>query len=202
MRIDSSFVTLNSVHSAATTHEVRESLRVSVVPSAPTLAASQDSVSLSQQTKVSWPPTEKPDPSSPDLALDSGLDPEMRMIKALVERLFGITIKVLSPRDTEGSGDKGKAASTEPRPQAAPAISVAYDRQETRVESEATTVVARGVVKTTDGKSVAFRLSLAMSRTAISQSAVSEGTGEATQDPLVINFAGTAAQLTDLTFRV
>ncbi len=200
MRIDSSIVTLNSVHSATTAHEVRESLRVSVVPSAPTPAVAQDSVSLSQQAKVSWPPTEKPDPSSPDLDLASGLDPEMRMIKALVERLFGITIKVLSPRETEGAGDKGKAASPEQRPQAAPAISVAYDRQETLVDTESTTVVARGVVKTADGKAIDFRLSVAMSRTAVSQSAVSERAGAAVQDPLVINFAGTAAQLTDAHF--
>ena len=76
-----------------------------------------------------------------------------------------------------------------------------YDRRESVYESEQTAFAAEGVIRTTDGKSLQFSVSLQMTREFASESTVSLRAGDAVRkDPLVINFGGTAAQLTDRKF--
>ena len=78
---------------------------------------------------------------------------------------------------------------------------IEYDRHETIRESEQTSFSAEGIVRTSDGKEIRFRLALEMSREFFQKSDISIRAGDAVRkDPLVINFDGTAAQLTDTKF--
>lgn len=77
-----------------------------------------------------------------------------------------------------------------------------YDQVETHSESEQTSFAAQGVIKTADGKEIQFDLQLSMARSFQSQDSLSVQAGDAprTKDPLVINFDGTAAELTSTKF--
>jgi hypothetical protein len=78
-----------------------------------------------------------------------------------------------------------------------------YTRQESYTETEQTSFAASGVVRTEDGKEINFSLSLSMSRSYHEESTVSINFGAArqTKDPLVLNFNGSAAQLTGQRFK-
>ena len=66
---------------------------------------------------------------------------------------------------------------------------------------EQTSFAAQGVVKTADGKEITFSYALEMERQFHSETHESVRAGDALlKDPLVINFGGTAAQLTDQKF--
>jgi hypothetical protein len=76
-----------------------------------------------------------------------------------------------------------------------------YDYRETYMESESLEVAAQGIVKTADGREIQIAVSLSMSRQYIEENSLSLRLGDARlTDPLVLNFNGTAAQLSDATF--
>src|SRR5690606_3016815 len=78
---------------------------------------------------------------------------------------------------------------------------VEYDYHEEIYESEQTSFVARGEIRTADGRVLQFDLALHMSREFYQQTSVSFRAGDAVRkDPLVINFDGTAAELSDFKF--
>jgi hypothetical protein len=78
---------------------------------------------------------------------------------------------------------------------------VEYQSREVYHESEQTTFASSGVVKTADGREISFTLDLEMSREFTSITEESMRAGDALLvDPLVINFSGTAAELTDRKF--
>jgi hypothetical protein len=75
------------------------------------------------------------------------------------------------------------------------------ERQFILQESETTQVVAEGRVLTADGREISFRIALQMSRQYLEVSSQSLQLDAAQRkDPLVLNFAGTAAQLGDQRF--
>lgn len=71
-----------------------------------------------------------------------------------------------------------------------------YDAYERYEEAEKTTFNAQGIVRTADGKEISIEVSLSMSRSFISENQIGIKAGDALKDPLVINFDGKAAQLT------
>jgi hypothetical protein len=75
-----------------------------------------------------------------------------------------------------------------------------YDYHQSHYESEKTDFAASGKIMTTDGEEIDFSLSLSMSREFYTEKNVQIRAGDALKDPLVINFAGTAAQLTSREF--
>ena len=75
-----------------------------------------------------------------------------------------------------------------------------YDRQETHYESEKVNFSAEASVKTADGKQIDIELELNLSREFVSQESLSIRAGDALKDPLVINYAGNAAELTQQKF--
>lgn len=79
---------------------------------------------------------------------------------------------------------------------------MAYDRHESYTEIEQTSFSASGQVRTADGREIAFDLQLSMARAYHEESDISLRLGDAARktDPLVLNFSGTAAQLTDQRF--
>jgi hypothetical protein len=136
---------------------------------------------------------------------DPTLDSRLQMLTALVERMTGHKIKIFSAQDivpTSPPPDLPAQASLTP-PQPGAGYGLAYDYHETRYQSEQTTLSAQGVIKTADGKEIHFSLNLEMSHESLEQTDVSVRAGDAVRkmkDPLVVNFGGHAAQLTDTKF--
>ncbi|HEX3048492.1 MAG TPA: hypothetical protein VHY08_27330 [Bacillota bacterium] len=77
---------------------------------------------------------------------------------------------------------------------------VQVQRREVYRESEQTSFTANGVVKTADGKEIDFSVALNMSREFAMEKITSTVTQQQLKDPLVINFDGPAAALSDTKF--
>ncbi len=103
---------------------------------------------------------------------------------------------------TAANATTAATAATATTAQAGPAgYGIEYDASETRHETEQTSFAASGVINTADGKAINFDIAIYMSRDYTSQSSTSLRAGDAvTKDPLVVNFNGTAAELTDTKF--
>lgn len=210
MKIASSDVLLTSQHAAVEKHSVRESLRAwtgnrrpdfegrNAAPARP----ATDQVSLSSEGKAA----QGADPvGDQEDAVKN--DPRMALIISMVEILTGRRIKILSMEDLQGNAPPPVEAPQDPNQataaQPSAGFGVEYERHESHYEAEQTSFSAQGVVKTADGKEVAFSVQLDMSREFLQQSDVSVRLGDAARrakDPLVINFNGAAAQLTSTKF--
>jgi hypothetical protein len=196
MKISASEISIQSEQSSASIYSRTETLRAwkgrqaDADAASPALPATQ--IRLSEQA-VSI--------QAAEAAGDSGqIDPKLKMLIAMIEAITGKRIKLL---DT--------AALTQPPAQGArqdnansPATAdwgMQYDLHERYAEVEQTTVSASGIIKTADGKEIRFELNLNMSRSFYEETSVSVRAGNAQRkDPLVINFGGTAAQLSDQKF--
>jgi len=128
-------------------------------------------------------------------------DLNMRILKALFEKLTGRKFKVYEAPAPEQAAAP-EQASVEGNPeQAAQGWGVLYERHETYHESETTQFAAQGVVVTADGQRIEIGIELNMSRSFTSTLDETVQIGDVPlKDPLVINFDGTAAQLTQETF--
>lgn len=143
--------------------------------------------------------------------LQSG-DPHLSLVRALLEQLFGQKIEVFNgaPTSTQSAASPETAPATSSNPateegNAPPASAgwgLAYDYQESYSEQESTSFSVSGKVQTGDGRQIDFSLSLQMERSYVEKSSVRIRAGDAVQleDPLVLNFDGTAASLTDWSF--
>jgi len=78
---------------------------------------------------------------------------------------------------------------------------VAYDYQEQYREQEEMSFSAAGHIVTEDGQEIAFKLDLFMAREYVETTSIAIRAGDAAfVDPLVVNFAGSAAELSDMRF--
>lgn len=135
------------------------------------------------------------------LPTDGGMiDLNMRILQALFERLTGRKCRVTEVPARQMSGPD-QAAVQEERGGLPPGWGVRYERHAIYHESETTSFTANGVIVTTDGQQIEIGIQLNMSRsfTAVLDEVFQVGQA-AFKDPLVINFGGTAAQLTQTTF--
>lgn len=223
MKIESSDILLSSQHSAIETHTVNESLRMWVgnrrpnssaglrtgmegrQAPAPIPAPSSAIVNLSVQGKAAAQADSSRETTAVDAEKELENDPRYLLIRMMVEALSGTRIKLMKMEDTQPapstkeiqSPNQG-TASGQPRPAG---YGIEYDRHEVHYEAEQTSFSAEGVVKTTDGQEIRFNLNLSMTREHYEETNVTLRLGDAVKkDPLVINFGGTAAQLTDTKF--
>lgn len=212
MKIASSDILLSSQHAAMEKHSVRESLRAWVGAEGPDFEGrgrplqrpAVDQVSFSEQGKAA----QKSDAvSDTQEAVDN--DPRMQLLIRMVEAMTGKKIKIMSLKDLQPAQTPPPEQLQDPKTATEQAASqpagfgVEYERHETHYEAEQTSFQAQCVVKTADGREIAFNLQLSMSREHLEQSDVSVRLGDAAQqvkDPLVINFNGNAAQLTAAKF--
>lgn len=203
MIITDTSMQLASQYEKTTVHTTQERLHVWVDGSA---ASGGDSAKISpgaQQAK-----------SNAD-SIASGLERAMsdfkyQIQKMLLERMLGREINLVNPSGMRGEdGEKNEGQAIGKR--AAEAVEegqteragwgLEYDYSETYMESESLNVSAQGVVTTADGRQITLDVSLSMSRQYIEQNNLSLRMGDATLvDPLVLNFSGTAAQLSEETF--
>jgi len=141
---------------------------------------------------------------------------KIELIIAAIERITGKKIKFIEPEkalkeayetptiDTmpvvAQKNAEMEATAEEEAPAPIRIREVRYQFEEAYHETESTTFDTQGIVKTADGKEIAIDLSLSMSREFLKTRSVDVTVEEVLKDPLVINFNGTAAELTDRKF--
>lgn len=176
---------------------------------APAAAALPDRVDLSAAARAVDPPlasaqaqagasasAERVDSATEQIEGDRGL----QVLLQLIEFLTGRPARVFDSRALQSDGEPSPDAlassewvGTAPRPQRA----VVVERQQVIDERESTLFQAQGSIRTADGVEVQFQLSLQMSRhyhREVSER-IEVGPAPRRKDPLVINFAGAAAEL-------
>ncbi len=205
MKILASNLQLASTHTSLQQHEVRERLNMwSGERSGRSNARpASDEVSLSAAGRAAAESSEATEVAAED-ATDG--DPRLHLIRSLVELLTGRQIRLfdaseLQDAQTEAPAIEAPSGQSGTTP-AAVGWGMAYDRHESYTEIEQTSFSASGHVTTSDGREIAFNLELSMVRAYHEESDISLRLGDAARktDPLVLNFSGTAAQLTDQRF--
>lgn len=214
MKIENSMVNLASQHSSLRQVNVEESLRAWVgqqrpdfegrnfnnpvpQPTTATISAAGSQAACHAKSCVEAAPESGPETT----------DPKMLFLIGLIEAMTGYKVKLfnasgLIPPDSAGPvpADSGSEVSqnTEAKRHG---WGVEYDKHEVIYEAENTSFAAQGIVKTADGKEIQFKLSLNMQREFYQEinESIRKGDG-VKKDPLVINFNGTAARLTDTKF--
>ncbi len=215
MRIASSTLQLESSHSKQQHHEISESLRMWVGDRRPDFEgngranrlpeAAAERVHISDAGRAAA--AQSGQASAVKESLDAAEnDPILRMIRKLLALLTGKEVRVFDASELQNNPSASapaQAGQAQGQGQAQPAgYGVEYDYHETYSEVEQTTFDASGTVNTADGREINFNLSLSMARSYYTQTDISLRLGDARQksDPLVINFSGNAAQLTDQRF--
>lgn len=212
MKIASATLEMASSHVKQQEHTIRESLRSWSGNRRPDNEGNQrsrahapDPVQISDAGKAAQSSEASAIQDSLDAAEN---DPMLLLIRSMIAMLTGKDVKVFDASELQT--DTPAPAVQSPNPsaptQAAPQPSGfggEYTRQESYTETEQTSFEAAGVVRTEDGKEISFSLSLSMSRSYHEESnvSISFGTARQTKDPLVLNFNGSAAQLTSQRFK-
>lgn len=223
MKIAESAIQLASVHTATEYNERQESLAVwkqgkesvrverindagqELKHQADKLAREATKVSLSETAKQRTA-TEVPamveteaEPGEEELT-----DLNLRILRTLFEKLTGRTFKLYEPPLVPDQTTADPSVAAEAQEQAAPGNrgwGLRYENREIHHESESTQFQAQGMVTTADGQQIKIGAELNMSRsfTSVLEETMQIG-DRVLKDPLVLNFKGTAAQLTENTF--
>lgn len=137
--------------------------------------------------------TTKPEAAEDEQNLSG--DPELTLIRLLLQRITGREITTVDARFLRDQGDVRLKTESGASRENNSGWGAVYQREETSYEAETTRFSAAGVVTTADGRTISLNLTLEMSREYLSRTSTTVRVGEALKDPLVINFSGTAAQL-------
>lgn len=196
MKIAQDTILMDSSRTYLESNEVKESLRVWVDQPQGQASSGNDSVTISREAEELL--------SQNDSTIDEiseEADREISLKKLIVELLSGRRIKAVSigKVDRRDAPVKDKSAADEAR-NARQGWGMQYDYQSTHSEKEDVSFIARGIVRTADGKQIAFTLQLDMSREYMEQNNQNIRAGDAPIDPLILNFDGKAAELTDKKF--
>jgi len=226
MKIADSNLNLNASHKSVERHQKQEQLRYWENGREPVEFSGEDrgagrlrgmAVSLqAQQRSVEVRISETASSLQPKKAMltadrmqamdEAMADLEVSLVKMLVERLTGRQIRLFNPNDLQpkaegetppAQGEPDQAARREGESQG---FGLAYDYYESHYEAESTSFSAEGVVRTADGREISIKADLHMSREFFSEERLSIRAGDALKDPLVINFSGNAAELTQREF--
>lgn len=195
MKISASEISIQSQQTSVSAYTRTETLRAwkGARPDSATNSLGGSRVQLSDKA-ISIQAT-KPE------TIDPG-DAKLKMLIAMIEAITGKPIKLLSSSELQQPPAAGSSVGNGagmPAPEAN--WGMEYSLNESYGEFEQTTVSASGTITTADGKEISFQLDLAMSRSYYEENSVSLRAGNAQRkDPLVINFSGTAAQLSDMKF--
>lgn len=145
--------------------------------------------------------------------MDAKTQVNMRILAAFYEAVTGKKLHITDPADFESQLkdlqiDGGVATPSqvlaEAQAQSAESAGygMVYQRSERYTEQENLSVQTTGVIQTRDGREIHFDASLTMDRSFMQESSVGFRAGDAIRiDPLVINFDGLGAQLSQTKFR-
>lgn len=200
MKIGDYSLAMQSSHVRTQQSDVQERLRVWVdAPSPP--ATQAVTISVAARDKQASESAKMEQATS-----DVQNDPKLQLIILMLEKLTGHKVRVFNASqftmtaNTPAPTPNTAQQNSQPAPRAG--YGVDYSKTVSYSESEQTTMQASGTIKTTDGKEIQFNLNLAMQYQYSETSSTSVRMGDAARktDPLVINFNGTAAQLTEQRF--
>jgi hypothetical protein len=211
MKIASAELQMASSHSSLQHREISESLKMWVGPQRPDFEnranlpspPSRENVILSDAGKAAAASV------NTDEAVDEAIenDPRTMFIRMMIEMLTGKPARIFNSQELTGEGANVTAPTTPSNgANSAPAkpagFGIEYDYRESYTEIEASHFSTSGIVKTGDGREISFDLQLSMSRQYYEESSVSLRLGDAARkvDPLVLNFSGNAASLTNQRF--
>lgn len=135
-------------------------------------------------------------------------DPRLALLIEMLEEMTGVSVRIFDASELRSGAVSVElsAQMSPPAPAAAPATApsgwgLEMDRDVITSEQEFMAMQATGVVQTVDGQQIAVDLNLEMSREFVQRSHSTLRAGDAARiDPLVINFNGTGAQLTETRF--
>ena len=140
-----------------------------------------------------------------NVELSDGMDDQISMMKLLVENMIGRKINIHG--FSRIAHERGKSKENIPEQSANNQTEqklgwgIEYDFHESYTETESTSFSAQGIIQTSDGRKITFTVNLEMSREYSQETSLSYRAGDAVQkDPLVINFNGSAAELTNAEF--
>jgi hypothetical protein len=200
MRIENSNIYMASERHLINRDEERENLSVWIDPRENN--ASDDKVIISRKAKCLASECRKDD------VLVNHRKNELKMtLKALLaEVLSGEKIKLLDTSVFQKDSDNADAVQETNKTGVDPETEregwgVLYNHQKSSYEKETVSFSAAGIIKTCDNKEIEFSLHLDMEREFISSENINLRAGDALlTDPLVINFNGNAAELSDMKF--
>lgn len=200
MRIDSASINLAAQYSRVETTEVSESFSLSI--GRPPQPAASDAVSLSDEGLAA-----SDQASAIEHALEEAEnDPRLSLLRELIEHLTGQKIKRLALDEHESKDKPDETHEHKPAQGVAPApsegFSLAYDYHSRTVDTQQLSFNAQGVIRTKDGQEISFNLDYQLASVRVEQVDVSIRAGDAAKvkDPLVFNFNGNAAALSDVKF--
>lgn len=147
-------------------------------------------------------------------------DPKLLLIRAIIEAITGKSIKFVSELAVNQSDKANSITPTMANianlananggeviavSSGNTAFGLRYNSNEVIKENETTNFSASGIIKTADGKEIQFQCDLSMQRSFYMDNSTEIFMGASTDrkslcDPLIINFAGTAAELKNTTF--
>jgi len=213
MIISSSDISMSSSHEMNIKSEKRESLSISIdgLPAEseefrlrpPNSGA--DVVSLSNDAKALQC---APACGAGDDEIGPMEDVKLTVVKLMIEALTGKKIKIMSARDLLRNNSRQPQAvdlaegAKQARTAPSAGFSLEYSSHELRQETETASFSAKGVVRTADGREIAFSTQVNMSRQFIEEKELSLRAGDAAKltDPLVVNFNAPAAKLSQSKF--
>ena len=203
MRIAAASMDLAATHRASSTVDVEERLRAWIGPRPGSEEARPPSraVVVSDAARQALN-LDKAASAAPVSTGEVEADPQLELLRSIVEMLTGQRIHLMSASDmnpdqvaAEAARSAGAATAQEPE------FGVEYDRTETRTHSEETRFAAEGTIRTADGREIGFSVALSMSRSETETRQLSLRAGNAvSKDPLVVNFSGNAASLSSQRF--
>jgi len=161
---------------------------------------------MADQLSLSSRATAQPEPSDECTGQASDEDLlDMLIVRMLLERVSGRTLSLFTMDEPQAEGvDAPPPQGLEAPPPAAGEGSVGWGLElhveETRTEIEQTHFSAAGIVKTADGAEIAFEVDVGMSRELVEKHQLDIRAGDALKDPLMINYGGNSAQLTQTRF--
>ncbi|HEY3365350.1 MAG TPA: VCBS repeat-containing protein [Symbiobacteriaceae bacterium] len=218
MRVDQSGIVLTSNHSQFASRSQTEKLEAWVGDRPPAPRANRalapvpapvlrrDTAEISPEARQAMAALQIAKATGTDSETDplAGLSPQDRNRVILLERVLGIKIKIMRPQDFKSDGKAAPAAAANTSgsaeaPQKA-GWGFVYEAHQRYEESEQLSFTAQGVINTTDGKQINVSVAFNMSRQFQSESNLTIRGGDALiKDPLVINYAGPAAGLSQQT---
>lgn len=224
MIISDSAIQLFSERTSVEMHQKRESLTVwkgdddprvsradrgrgrELNPSLEQAQRRRDKVSLGHHGHMKSRQVDKADMEVPE-DQKHNIDLNMRVLRAMFERLTGRKFQMAEPfsaRQTEyddtavtavNAGEEVAISVEESE-----GYGVIYDYHESHYEYEKTEFKSEGIIQTEDGREINFNVSLSMSREFYSEQNIHLRAGDALKDPLVVNFSGAAAEISQRDF--
>lgn len=153
------------------------------------------------------PPAVRPSAASPAAAselspAEDGIDdPRLLLLRSMIEKMLGIHIRLLRTSDLQGDSVVGyEPPASAPRGGDSSGMSLSVRGE--RMEYERVAFAASGVVRTADGREIRFDIGFEMERSFSERFAldIQSGARRELKDPLILDFAGSGAGLSDVRF--